>query len=329
METLLELQHLCIEVPAGSNQSSAGGLVNEVSIKVAPQSRLTLIGETGSGKSLIAHAVLGLLPNEMRVSGRISYQGRNLLELSQAKRRAFWGKELFLFPQEPASALNPTMRALGQVAETFRWALRLGSSKSSRQAAALLEKVGLDPGVAGKRFPFQLSGGMQQRLLAAITLAQPAKLIIADEPTKGLDRKRRDLVVELLKGLSAQGKTVITITHDLEVARQLGGSLAVLYGGYLMEQGSTKTLLETPSHPYTRALLAALPENGLHPIPLADKALSHDKGCVFDGRCSEVSDICHHSPPCWERFGEGRFLRCHVCGMEHNESQVPAAEAQA
>jgi peptide/nickel transport system ATP-binding protein len=327
MEPLIELHDLTIEVPAGSDQPSSGRLLNKVCIKVPHKSRLTLIGETGSGKSLIAHAVLGLLPPEMRASGRIIYQGKNLLELSPKKRRAFWGRELFLFPQEPASALNPTMRALCQVSETFRWALKRSPSESDRLAAALLEKVGLDSVTAGRRFPFQLSGGMQQRLLAAITLAQPAKLIIADEPTKGLDRRRRDLVVELLKGLSGQGKTVITITHDLEVARQLGGSLAVLYGGYLMEQGGAHKVLHTPGHPYTRALLAALPENGLNPIPLADRAPYHERGCAFNGRCSQAAEVCHHSPPCWEAHGQDSFLRCHVCGGIHAPCQDHAVDS--
>jgi peptide/nickel transport system ATP-binding protein len=325
MAPLLELHNLSIEVPLSSHQPTAGGLVNAVCIKVPRQSRLTLIGETGSGKSLIAHAVLGLLPPEMRVSGRIIYQGRNLLALPHKRRRRLWGRELFLFPQEPASALNPTMQALRQVSETYRWVLRHSPSESDCQALALLEKVGLDAGAVRRRFPFQLSGGMQQRLLAAITLAQPAKLIIADEPTKGLDRQRRDLVVELLKGLSAQGKTVITITHDLEVGRQLGGSLAVLYRGYLMEQGKAERLLNAPCHPYTRALLAALPENGLNPIPQANKTLSHEKGCVFNGRCIEATDICHRLLPCWESTGQDSFLRCHAYGMERNRSKGYAA----
>ena len=174
-----------------------------------------------------------------------------------------------------------------------------------------MEKVGLEPGTAGRRYPFQLSGGMQQRLLAAITLSQPAKLIIADEPTKGLDRRRRDLVIELLKGLSAQGKTVITITHDLEAARLLGGSLAVLYGGCVMELGRAAQVLERPGHPYTRALLAALPENGLHPIPLAPGSMPSGKGCVFVSRCAQVLAICRRQAPAWLGYGPEAFLRCH------------------
>lgn len=326
MAPILEFRSLSIEVLGGSNQSKAGGLVNDVCLKVPRQGRLTLIGETGSGKSLIAHAVLGLLPSEMRVSGQIIYQGRNLLALSPESRRQFWGRDLFLFPQEPATALNPTMPALNQVAETFRWVLKHSSSESKHLAKDLLEKVGLDAAVVGRRFPFQLSGGMQQRLLTAITLAQPADLIVADEPTKGLDQKRRDLVVQLLKALSYQGKTIITITHDLEVGKQIGGNLAVLYKGYLMEQGQTGLILNTPHHPYTRALLAALPENGLHPIPMANKTLSPGRGCAFSGRCTQAVDACHEILPCWEPYDQDIYLRCHLYGTKQNCSPEHAKE---
>ena len=151
---------------------------------------------------------------------------------------------------------------------------------------------------------------MRQRLVAAITLAQPADLIIADEPTKGLDPELRDLVVDLLKTLSDRGKALLVITHDLETALRLGGQAAVMYDGRIMEQGPAREVLDRPCHPYPRALIKALPLKGLQPIALKLHDRPVNGGCVFAPRCAQASDLCFEREP--TGGGPGKECRCHA-----------------
>lgn len=187
MRGLLEIQALTIELVSGRVRRK---LVNRVDLVLRPARPLCLIGETGCGKTLIAQAMLGLLPAEMSVTGMIRYRGENLLDLKPKQMRRLWGGDLFLFPQEPGRYLNPLRRSRHQVAEVFRWVWGRNGAQSRALGRALLGRVGLSPKEDGRKYPWQLSGGMNQRLLAGITLAEPARLVVADEPTKGLDTKK-------------------------------------------------------------------------------------------------------------------------------------------
>ncbi len=302
----LKIEDLAIDL---ISRNGAGNMVRDVNLVLEPAQPLTLIGETGCGKTLIAQAVLGLLPPEMRARGRIEYRGLNLLDLSRSEMRRLWGRDIFLFPQEPTLALNPTMRAFAQVREVFDWIRGRNGRDSSKSSALALELAGLTARSDWRKYPCQLSGGMRQRLAAAITASEPAELIIADEPTKGLDPQRRGQVVSLLKRLIAQGKALLTITHDLEAARALGGRAAVMYGGRIMEQGATADVLARPRHPYTRALLEASPAAGLKPIPLNVHDRTIDGGCVFAPRCRQALEICFEEEP--EGGGSHEECRCH------------------
>lgn len=295
------------------NLASPGGskvMVRDVNLELPPGQALTLVGETGCGKSLVAQAVIGLLPEEMTTTGKIFYHGSELQDLTPTELKRLWGRNIFLFPQEPIFALNPTMRALGQTAEVFRWVVKRNGKKPIEAARRMLEKTGLNPQTDGRKYPCQLSGGMNQRLAAAITLAQPADLIIADEPTKGLDQRRRDQVVDLLKGLLDQGKSLLIISHDLEVVRRLGGWTAVMYGGRVMEQGSAEVILDAPGHPYPKALIRALPGNGLKPIAMKLNDRPLNGGCVFADRCVEADDLCFEVEP--DGGGPDGRRRCHA-----------------
>jgi peptide/nickel transport system ATP-binding protein len=243
-----------IAVSRLSIRDAAGrALVHDVSFSVARGEALVLIGETGSGKSLIAQAMMGLLPPGLAAEGTLALAGRPPIPLAQrAGLHALWSRDTLLLPQEPAAALDPTMRLGRQLA--------VAGAGSSAPPAEVLAAVDL-PHAAATAYPFELSGGMAQRALVAVSLRSGAPVIIADEPTKGLDRDRIALATELLQGLVGRGRTLLVITHDLTVARGLGGRMIVLREGRVVEQGNAANVLAAPEHPYTRAWLAADPLN--------------------------------------------------------------------
>lgn len=224
------------------------GLVRGVDLTLPAGGILTLIGETGSGKSLIAQAVMGLLPDELRAEGAISVAGREAEAGDKPALRRLWATHTMVLPQEPSAALDPTMRLLSQLAETA----------GRTNAAGALDAVELS-GAAARAWPHALSGGMAQRGLAAMALVSNAPLLVADEPTKGLDDERVEIAIRLLASLRDRGKALLAITHDLRVARGLGGAVAVIRDGVIVEQGSAEAVLSAPTHAYTRAWLEAEP----------------------------------------------------------------------
>jgi len=242
--------------------------VDGVSFRLAPGVPLTLLGETGSGKTLIAGAIMGTLSADLVATGSIRLDGRELLAAGGADRRGLWGRRLALLPQEPWLALDPTMRARGQVWEVFRHVRRLGVAEAEARTAASLAAVGL--AAAARAFPFQLSGGMAQRLAFAATAAGEAPLLIADEPTKGLDSTLRDGIAALLRRHADSGGMLLAITHDVTLARALGGRAVILRQGRVVEAGQAEHVLTAPAHPYARQLLAAEPSawpEARHPPP--------------------------------------------------------------
>jgi peptide/nickel transport system ATP-binding protein len=230
-------------------------LVSGFSATVGRGEPLTLLGESGSGKSLVAQAIMGTLPQGLVASGRILFDGADLLRLDEVARRSLWGRRIGLLPQEPWTALDPTMRAGGQLAEVHRYVH--GRQDADRLAAAGLGEVGLAD--AGGHYPFQMSGGMCQRLALAMAHAADTPLLLADEPSKGLDGVLRADVVARLQREIAAGRLLLTITHDVALARVLGGTACVMLDGQAVEAGPTARLLNTPAHSYTQALIDADP----------------------------------------------------------------------
>jgi peptide/nickel transport system ATP-binding protein len=232
-------------------------LVEPLSLEVRPGEVLTIIGETGSGKSLFAQGIVGNLPAGLHAQGLIEF-AEGLCEDGQAiGRQRLWGRDIAVLPQEPWLSLNPTMQAQAQVAESYHYVA--GQPwPSARQATGLaLDELGLGP--AAQRYPFELSGGMAQRLAFAATHAGGAKLMIADEPTKGLDRDRIGEIISLLHAGVANGGALLIITHDIDVARRLGGQVMIMLKGKIIERGSAEQVLERPTHAYTRTLIEADP----------------------------------------------------------------------
>lgn len=240
-----------------SIQSPQGGIVSNVSLSLGRGRPLTLLGESGSGKSLVAQAIMGNLPAGLVATGQVVFKGADLLSESLGDRRRRWGHSISLLPQEPWLALDPTMPVAPQVAEVHRYVKGRTGYESHAAAEGNLADVSLAP--AAGLYPFQISGGMGQRAAIAIAHASDAELLIADEPTKGLDAGLRDSVTARLRHEVENGKLLLTITHDVAVARAMGGTIGVMLDGRLIEYGPAERLLAAPEHAYTKALLAAEP----------------------------------------------------------------------
>ncbi|WP_416138412.1 ABC transporter ATP-binding protein [Halomonas sp. HK25] len=243
-----------------------GVTIAPFSLDLASGERLTLLGETGSGKSLIAQAIMGTLPRGLTPNGHLVIDGEPYAAADVAARRALWGRRLALLPQEPWHALDPTMYAAAQITESHRYVAGLSRGKAHQAAQRDLAELGLED--AGGKLPGELSGGMAQRVAFAAASAGGAPIVIADEPTKGLDAPRRDAVVELLARTPRAGGTLLTITHDIDVARRLGGEVVILRQGQVVERGPAEQVLGTPQTDYGRRLLSAEPSRWPVPPPL-------------------------------------------------------------
>lgn len=257
-------------------------LVQDMHFSIPAGGVLTLLGESGSGKSLLAQAIMGNLPAGLRCSGRIGIAGEVSEAADAASRQRGWGRRIALLPQEPWLALDPTMTVLRQVAETYELvshpaadsqndSLRAARSGARLLAQKALASLGLQG--AANHYPFMISGGMAQRVAFLATHAAGAPLLIIDEPTKGLDADRRSEVLALLQTARQQGMSLLCITHDVWLARALGGELAVMLAGRMVERGQADAVLSHPQHAYTRRLLKADPACWTQPVaPLAATA---------------------------------------------------------
>ncbi|RWR05737.1 ABC transporter ATP-binding protein [Paenirhodobacter populi] len=281
-----------VSVHAGAEQ-----LVEPVSITLQAGRPFTILGETGSGKSLLAQAIVGTLPDGLRASGQVTLDGHTLDLARPGGHRALWGRVIGVLPQEPWLSLDPLMKARAQVAEGHALVRSLSWENAGKAADRDLAELGLDG--AGDRRPDQLSGGMAQRVAFAAARAAGARIVVADEPTKGLDVARRDDVIELLMCEVQEGGALLTITHDLALARRMGGDLAVVLKGKVVERGPADQVLTNPQHDYTRRLIAADPSSwpqGLRRPPQGAPVLSARDLSVTRGgkRLFEGLDIDLH-----------------------------------
>lgn len=234
-------------------------ILSPISLYLDPGEPLIILGETGSGKSLLAQALMGTLPPELKAKGQVTIGDHALNANAPDRFRRLWGRELGVLPQEPWLSLDPLMRAEAQIAEGHALVRGLSPSQARARAAADLAELGLAD--AAKRFPHELSGGMAQRVAIAAARAGGARIVIADEPTKGLDAARRDEVANLLLAEMGQTGGLLIITHDLALAKRVGGRLIVLRSGAVVESGPTRDIFAAPAQAYTRDLFAADPES--------------------------------------------------------------------
>lgn len=258
MSALLDVQHLMVTFDAARNAR----VVDDVSFTMAAGETLGLVGESGSGKSVTAFSILRLLqPPGQIVNGRILFEGQDLLTLSERDMRAVRGARISLIFQEPMTALNPVMRVGDQVAEALTAHSMANRTEARRRAVELLDAVRIpDPIRRVRDYPHQLSGGMRQRVMIAIALACHPPLVIADEPTTALDVTIQAQMLDLIRQLQAEfGLALLLITHDFGVVAEMADRVAVMKAGRIVETGPVREILRTPSHEYTRQLLAAVP----------------------------------------------------------------------
>ena len=309
MATLLSIRSLTTVFQCRRVQIEA---CNNVDLDIDPGQTLGLIGETGCGKSVLGMSILRLLPANGISSGKIIYKNRDLLGLSPEEMRTIRGAEISLLPQNPSTSLNPVLSVGEQLMEGIRLHRGMRKNKAKGAALSMLRSLGLQGGNnRWDKYPHQLSGGMKQRVLAALSITGEPSLLIADEPTKGLDGVGRNRVVALLRRLAGETKTaLLLITHDLKVAANLCDQIAVMYAGEIVENGPVGKVLVSPLHPYTQGLLASLPENGLHPIPhYSPGVLGNIQGCRFYPRCQYRRDQCGRQPIVNKKTN-GTIVRC-------------------
>ena len=328
-EKLLDIKNLAVHYASGKDTVKA---VNGISFGLEKGESLGLVGETGAGKTTTALAIMGLVPNPPGkvVNGEILFEGEDLLQTSQADMRKIRGAKISMIFQEPMTALNPVFTVGNQLSEVIRTHMKVSKKEAWKIGIQSLEAVGIpDPEERMKNYPFEMSGGMRQRVLIAIAVACRSKLIIADEPTTALDVTTQAQVMELLLNVVKQYKTsLIVVTHNLGLVSRYAKRIYVMYAGRVVECGTTEDLLTRPKHPYTMGLLQAVPrldddkEQDLIPIHGAPPNLAKlPDGCYFMPRCPYACDKCKNSSyPEFKEVGErGHFAACHLDIKEGGE----------
>jgi len=255
-DSLISIRNLQIELPAGGDRVRA---VDAIDLDIAPGRILCIVGESGSGKSMTAHAIMGLVPRPLRATGTISFDGNNLVGLSEAKLRAIRGRRIGMIFQDPMAGLNPVMRIGRQIEEVYRF--HGVSGPYAERVESLLGQMGLpEPKLLRHALPFRLSGGQRQRVMIAMALALDPELLIADEPTTAVDVTTQKQILALLKRAQAQrSMAIVLITHDFGVVAEIGDEVAVMQHGRIVERGPTSEVLKRPRHDYTQRLLDAVP----------------------------------------------------------------------
>jgi oligopeptide transport system ATP-binding protein len=312
-DELLRVEDLTVALPTRSGYAKA---VDGMSFAVDTGEVMGIAGESGSGKTITALSLFGLLPHGARVTGSIRLDGTELTSLSGKQLRTVRGRQIAMVSQDPATSLHPILPIGTQLTEHMRHHLEMSKDEARSRAAGLLETVRIpDPEQALRSYPGQFSGGMRQRIAIAVALAAEPRLLVADEPTTALDVTVQAGILRLLDRLCRErGMAVIVITHDLGVMSATARRLFVMYAGRLAEAGPTSELLARPRHPYTRGLLDALPqESGAPLVPIGGSPPSLGQvpaGCPFHPRCTYARPSCAIDRPDPERVAEQHLLAC-------------------
>ena len=315
---LVEVEHLRTVVGGSSGLVHA---VDDVSFTIAAGETFVLLGESGCGKSMTALSIMRLLPDGGQIKeGTVRFEGQDVLGLTEANMRNVRGGAMAMIFQEPATSLNPVLTVGQQIGEVLSRHFGLSRHEARQRAAELLVHVGIaNQEQRLDEYPFQFSGGMNQRVMIAMALAGSPRLLIADEPTTALDVTTQAQVLDLMASLQARANmAMLLITHDLGIVGRLAHWVGVMYAGELVEVAPRGAFFSTPRHPYTRKLFAALPsatqrhgklETIVGNVPSLTKIFT---ACRFADRCPNVWDLCRTKPPAWHRVASGHEVRCHL-----------------
>jgi oligopeptide/dipeptide ABC transporter ATP-binding protein len=292
--------------------------VDKASVDVKPKETVGLVGESGSGKTVTALSALRIIPRPGRiVGGSISFEGADILAKSEDEMRHLRGPKMAMVFQDPSSSLNPVYTVQKQLSDILMLHRSLSKSEASQRAEYLLELVGISEAKARlKAYPHELSGGMKQRIAIARALSCEPTLLFADEPTTNLDVTVQAQVLELMKKLQRDlGMSMVMITHDMGIIADMTERVTIMYAGKVMEAADTKTIFREPKHPYTEALLAAVPRVDqrriLEVIPgNIPNLIEPPPGCVFHPRCKYAKQICAETVPALEEIGTERKVAC-------------------
>jgi dipeptide transport system ATP-binding protein len=327
---LLEIENLSVEFPTGGGVLRA---VDGVSLTLDEGEVLGVVGESGSGKSVTMLALMGLVawPGRVRAD-RLVFAGRDLLRMPARERRRLVGNDMAMIFQEPTTSLNPCFTVGFQLVETLRLHEGMDRGAARRRAAELLGQVGIpEPERRLKAYPHQLSGGMNQRVMIAMAIACNPRLLIADEPTTALDVTIQAQILDLLLSLQRErGMSLVLITHNMGVVAETAQRVMVMYAGEIMEEQDAAALFASPQHPYTAALLAALPERSEGDRPLATipgvvpGLYDRPDGCLFSPRCLFATEHSRRVRPELRRWADGR-IRCHYpLGDPERQAEIAA-----
>lgn len=330
---LVDIQHerLSFFTPAGEVKA-----LNDVSIHLKEGEVLGIVGESGSGKSVTAYSLMGLTayPGKL-IGGELHFNGHEVEKMTEKDFSKMRGKEVSIIFQDPLTSLNPVYTIGNQIMEVIRLHTDADKKKAYARAVELLSLVGInEPEKRMKQYPHELSGGMRQRVMIAMALCCQPRLLIADEPTTALDVTIQAQILQLLKQLNENEQmNIILITHDLGVVASLAKRIEVMYGGLIMEEGTTEEIFEHPTHPYTRALLHAIPkcESGcrerLEPIPgMAPSLANPPVGCPFVTRCRFACEECKKGIPSMRAYSDTQSSRCIFTKKELDEKEKKEEE---
>lgn len=326
MSSLLAIRNLSVHFETDAGMIEA---VDGVSFSIGRSEVVGLVGESGSGKSVTSLAILRLIrPPGFIHSGTIHFDGTDLLGLGEEAMRSVRGSQISMVPQSPRTALNPVITVGRQIARLFKLHAGQSAAQSRRSTLDMLDLVGIpDPARRVEQYAHQLSGGMCQRVMIAMALTASPKLLIADEPTTGLDVSIAARILDLLRELGARtGAAILLITHDLGVVAEICDRVVVMHAGQMAEDAPVRSLFHSPIHPYTRALLRSLPrmdrDATMEPIPgSVPSVLSPAPGCRYAARCVWRAQSCLDHRPAMSLAGADHSVAC----IGHDERRIPAS----
>ncbi len=331
-EKLLEVKNLAVSYHGYAGEVKS---VRRVSFDVYKGETLAVVGESGCGKSVTAKSIMNLIkvpPAEIKEGSEILFNGEDVLKFDKKRLSHYRGGEAAIIFQDALAALNPTMTVGNQIIENIRHHSKVSKKEAMAQAVELLRMVGIpQPESRVKQYPHEFSGGMRQRVMIAIAFACNPQLLIADEPTTALDVTIQAQIMDLIKDLQKQkGTSVILITHDLGVVANVAHRIVVMYSGKIVERGNNLDIFHHPKHPYTNALLEAVPRLDLKNKQVLTSIegtppdlLNPPKGCPFCTRCKYCMEICCTEEPPTEDFGNGHEASCWLYSLEKPAEDAP------